>query len=57
MSQVVPIVRADIRKFCLENGVVQSRGTVSHIVRGLTDTKLIERRVIPSTTFPNKEKR
>lgn len=47
---------ADIRKFCLENDVVQSRGTVSHIVRGLTDMKLIERRIVatrPIKTFYN----
>jgi DNA-binding HxlR family transcriptional regulator len=47
---------ADIRRFCLENDVVQSRGTVSHIVRGLTDMKLIERKIIttrPIKTFYN----
>lgn len=41
---------ADIRKFCLDYGIIGSRGTVSIILRNLTDMKLVERRV--ATTRP-----
>jgi len=37
---------ADIRKFCLEKGIVRSRGTVPIILRNLTNIRLIERKVV-----------
>jgi DNA-binding HxlR family transcriptional regulator len=40
----------DVRKFCLNNHIVQSRGTVTIIIRNLTDMKLIKRKV--KTTRP-----
>lgn len=36
----------DVRKFCLDNNIVESRGTVTTILRNLTDMKLIERKVV-----------
>jgi len=44
----------DVRKFCLEYGVVGSRGTVPVILKNLTHLKLVERKVVatrPVQTF------
>ena len=37
---------SDVRKFCLKNKIVRSRGTVSTIMRNLTDMNLLEREVL-----------
>lgn len=39
---------SDIRKFCLDHGVVRSRGTIPIILRTLTGMKLVERKVAPT---------
>lgn len=36
----------DIRKFCLDFGVVRSRGTVPTILKNLTNLKLVKRKVV-----------
>jgi len=46
IEEKVEVGFTDVRNFCLKNKIVGSRGTVNIILRDLTDTKLVERKVM-----------